>query len=149
MPNLRPFAENARYWKTGKSSPDVWLDKCIALIADFGGDILGSGFGVDNIHGTAAYRIRFRLDGEVFHFIWPVLPSESDDTFSARRQAATMMYHAVKSRCVEVQVLGVRVAFFSWLELPDGRVAFQLANNAIADNSPRGLLSAPVEEDDA
>jgi hypothetical protein len=134
------YAERANYWKTSKSSPDSWLEKTIGLVEQFGGEVIASGFGNEHMAGRAAYMIRFSVCGEAFRLIWPVLPSETGDTFSARRQAATMMYHAVKSRCVEAQAIGARIAFFAWLELPDGRAAFQLANNQLLDESPKMLL---------
>ena len=141
------FAEHANYWKTSKASPDSWLEKTIGLVEQFGGTVLASGFGNEHMAGRAAYMIRFSLFSETFRMVWPVLPSESGDTFAARRQAATMMHHAVKARCIESQVVGSRVAFFAWLELPDGRAAFQLANNQLLEESPRMLLPAPEVSD--
>ncbi len=140
MNDICEFAEHANYWKTSRSSPDAWMDKTVSLVVGFGGEVLESGYKEDHAIGRCAYVIRFTVLGEVFRVLWPALRSESGDTFAARRQAATMMYHAVKSRCVELQALGARVAFFPWLELPDGRLVFQLANQELAKEVPQSLL---------
>lgn len=140
MPCTVEYAEQANYWKTSKSSPDAWLEKTLKLIERFGGELIASGFGNEHMAGKAAYLVRFSLDGETFRLMWPVLPSETGDTFSARRQAATMLHHAVKARCVESQVLGARIAFFAWLELPDGRPLFQASNSELLDGIPDALL---------
>jgi hypothetical protein len=137
------YAEQCNYWKTSKSSPDAWAEKTQALIVQFGGEVLASGFGNDHEKGRAAYMIRFVVDEETFRIIWPVLDSETGDTFAARRQAATMLYHDTKAKCVAAQVLGSRVAFFSWLELPDGRAMFQLGENELLQDTPRMLLASP------
>ena len=135
------YAEDVNYWKTSASSPDSWHGKTLALIRQFGGEVLADGYGNEHSTGRAAYMIRFQICGEVFRIVWPVLPSEGGEDLAARRQAATMMHHAVKARCVEAQVLGARVAFFAWLELPDGRSACQVANEQLAQDVPRMLLT--------
>lgn len=134
----KKYAEQCNYWKTGKSSPDMWMEKVIDLIENFGGVIVSSGFGNDQ--KKAAYMIQFNLDGEQYRIIWPVLASERGDSFSARRQAVTMLYHDVKAKCVSSQVLGFRTAFFSWLVLPDGRTAFQLNGSELIENTPQFLI---------
>lgn len=134
------YAEQCNYWKTSKTSPDSWIEKTIGLIERFGGEILASGFGNEHMSGRAAYMIRFSVDSETFRIVWPVLSSEANDTFSARRQAATMLYHDVKAKCVAAQVLGARVSFFAWVELPDGRPMFQLGNNELLEEVPKMLL---------
>lgn len=140
------WAEKCNYWKTSKTAPDGWIEKTIGLIEQFGGEVLASGFGNEHMTGRAAYMIRFAVRGETFRIVWPVMPSEYGDTFSARRQAATMLYHDVKAKCVAAQVLGARTAFFSWLELPDGRPMFQLTSSQLLDEAPRMLLPAPAND---
>ena len=125
------FAEDVNYWKTGKSSPDVWMDKAKAQIAKISGVVLAEGFGSDG-DGRAAYMLGFELAGERFKIVWPVLTSKGGDVRSARRQAATMLYHHVKAACMSSVVLGSRAAFFAHLMLPDGRVASQVANPELA-----------------
>jgi len=55
---------------------------------------------------------------------------------SARIQAATMLYHDVKARCVSAKVIGKRTAFFSYLMLPDGRSAATVATPELAIQLP-------------
>ena len=140
------YAEKCNYWKTSKSAPDAWMEKIIGEIESFGGQIISSGFGNEHMTGRAAYMVRFSVEDETFRMVWPVMPSETGDTFAARRQAATMLWHDVKAKCVAAQVLGSRIAFFSWLELPDGRPMFQLANNELLEEAPRMLLASSGEQ---
>ena len=116
------------------------MEKTIGLIEQFGGTLLASGFGNEHAAGRAAYMIRFELDGESFRIVWPVLASETGDTFSAQRQAATMLYHDVKAKCVASDALGSRVAFLCWLELPNGRPAFESTNEELVQELPQLLL---------
>lgn len=141
----KPSAERCNYWKTSRTSPDVWVDMTLALIEQFEGEVLASGYGHERQTGRAAYMIRFRVADETFRMTWPVLPTETGDEVSARRQAATMLYHDVKAKCVSAQVLGARVAFFAWLELPNGQPACQLTDAQLLDEVPRMLLPAPEE----
>lgn len=131
-----PFAEKVNYWKTGNSSPDVWIEKSKREIEIAGGIVLREAFGSESTTGREAYMLEFSFGGEVFKLIWPVLPSEYGETKAARRQAATMLYHDVKSRCVAAKVLGNRSAFFNYLMLPDGSCVSQLANNDLARQLP-------------
>lgn len=135
------YAETCNYWKSSNASPDSVLEKTIGLVEKFGGEVLGSGYGNENMTGRAAYMVRFSVDGESFRVVWPVLPSETGNTLAARRQAASMMYHDIKAKCVASQVLGARTAFFTWLELPDGRAAFQLSSAELVEEVPRMLLA--------
>ena len=66
-----------------------------------------------------------------------LLPSRADDNRAAKRQAATMLYHDVKARCVTARVLGARTAFFNYLMLPDGR-------NVTALSTPELLKATPA-----
>lgn len=139
------YAEDCNYWKTSKSSPDQWVEKAIKLIEQFGGEVLATGFGSETREGRAAYMIRFRLEDEFFRMTWPVLPSESGDTFNARRQAATMLWHHVKAQCVAAQVLGARTAFLPWVELNDGRIVGHLTDTELANATPQLLLTGPED----
>lgn len=134
------YAEDCNYWKTGKSSPDSWIDKCEKLIEDFGGKILSTGFGNDAVSGRAAYMTQFELAGDTFKIIWPVLESKTDDTAAARRQAATSLFHHVKAQCIAAERIGVRASFFAWLQLADGRSAFQLHRDELTDKTPQFLI---------
>lgn len=145
------WAEQLNYWETSRSSPDVWLAKARKEILRVGGEVLGEAFGSETQAGRSAYMFAFKLDGEQFQVVWPVLPSKSQKEIAARRQAATMLYHDIKARCISSKVLGTRTAFFAYLMLPDGRIAGQLADAEMLDAVPeilrsQRLLEAPEKE---
>ena len=133
----KQYAEECNYWKSGKSSPDSWLEKSVQLIESFGGQVIASAFGFSK--GKSAYMIQFDLEGEAFKIIWPVMKSKNDDDMAARRQSATMLYHDIKASCIAAQILGTRTVFFSWLCLPDGRANFELSNQELLENAPKFL----------
>lgn len=137
-----PYAEDVNYWQTGKSSPDTWIDNAQAEIKAIGGKVLAWAFGMEAATNRAAYMMEFELAGERFKIVWPVLPTKSGkNEASARIQAATMLYHDVKSRCVSAKVIGRRSAFFSYLMLSDGRTAGNVATPELEDRMP--ALFAP------
>ena len=127
-------AEDCRYWKTGTSSPDIWMEKIITLLKDFGGEVTSSGYVNDN--GKSAYMIKFYLNEELFKIIWPVLESSTGNEMAARRQSVTMLYHDIKAKCVSADILGVRASFFSYLALDDGRTMLQLSNSQLMEKAP-------------
>jgi len=141
-------AEDVNYWKTSRTAPDVWLAKAKREVIRAGGEVVAEGFGSDNA-GRAAYMLAFTFGLERFKAVWPVLPSKSGDERAARIQAATMLYRDVKSRCVAAKVLGLRSAFFSYLLLPDGRVAAELATPELTQAFPKFLTGGVVGERDA
>ena len=118
-----PYAEDLPFWKSGQSAPDVWMDKTKKLIFDMGGKVLMDAYGNESGSGRAAFMMMFEIKGDKFKLVWPVLPTRSGSEKAARIQAATMMYHDVKAKCVNACVFGARAAFFTWLMLPDGRTA--------------------------
>ena len=87
--------------------------------------------------------MEFDLDGDRFRVVWPILPSRSDNRSAARRQAATMLYHDVKSRGVRHRIFGARVAFFEFLILPNGATAQEVGAARVLRSMPQ-LLSAEV-----
>lgn len=137
-----PYAEDMNYWKSGQSAPDKWIDDAIYLIEGLGGKVLNHAFGSES-SGKSAYMIAFIIEGEMFRLIWPVLPVKSgkaSDQTHARRQAATMLFHDVKSRCLKAAIFGARTAFFEHLLLPDGRIASQVSNPELVQITPSLLL---------
>lgn len=132
------YAEEVNYWKTGQSSPDTWLDKAKREIDTAGGWVLAEGYGSD-ANGRAAYMLGFELDGQRYKVVWPVLPSKSKNERAAKVQAATMLYHDIKAKCVTAKVMGSRAAFFSYLLLPDGRAAAEATFPEIARMLPAVL----------
>lgn len=132
-----PYAEDVNYWQTGKSSPDTWIDNAQKEIKAIGGKILAWAFGMEASTGRAAYMMEFDLGSERFKIVWPVLPSRTGkNEASARIQAATMLYHDVKARCVSAKVIGKRSAFFSYLMLPDGRSVASVTTPELAEQLP-------------
>lgn len=130
------YAEDVNYWKTSTKSPDTWMEKTKELIEGIGGIVLMEGFGQEEYSGYSAYMLGFELGGQKFKIIWPVLSSKKQETIAARRQATTFIYHDVKARVMSAKVLGTRAAFFSYLQLPDGRTASQATVDELVQGIP-------------
>lgn len=124
------YAEEVNYWQTSRSSADQWIEKAKAEIRGVKGQIIGEAFGAD-ASGKAAFMLHFRLGEDQFKIIFPVLPSKTGKTSAAKIQAATILYHDVKAKCVLAKVLGLRTAFLPFLLLPDGRTASQASNQEL------------------
>lgn len=80
--------------------------------------------------------LAFKIGGDRFKIHWPVLPSKGGHERAARVQAATMLYHDVKARCISAAVLGARAAFFSFLMLPDGRAVIEVSTPELMQAIP-------------
>ncbi len=153
-----PYADKINYWKTGKSSADVWLEKAQAQIERFGGQVLIRAVGMDPQSDRKSFLMVFEMDGDRYRIVWPVLRLKLDtvaNVKAAERQAATLLYHDVKARSLSSAVLGTRRAFFSYLMLPDGRVASEarpdeivLLGRAIFGSAPELVQGETVEEED-
>lgn len=133
------YAEDVNYWKTGKSSTDTWLDNAKAEIKVAGGKVLGEGFVSESTTGRASFVLAFELQGGQFKMLWPVLQSKTKNDRAARVQAATALYHEVKAACVKAKFFGGRVAFFSYLLLPDGRSVSEAGSQELVDVLPQLL----------
>lgn len=134
------YADDVNYWKTSTAAPDSWIDKAKAEIKAAGGKVLSDAFG--DQEGRAAFMLEFSFGRDRFRVVWPVLqPRSQKDIRAARVQAATMLYHDVKAKCVSAKVHGMRAAFFQYAMLPDGRTMAQAAEPEIAAMYPK-LLSA-------
>lgn len=133
-----PYADELNYWKPGKSSPDVWIDKAKKQIDTLGGKIRGEGFGSDG-DGKAAFMLAFTIEESNFKIVWPVLPTYKGEEKAARVQAATSLYHYVKNVCLYAVVVGFRTAFFPHLLMNDGRRASQLATDELENLIPKLL----------
>lgn len=133
-----PFAEDiGHYWKTSQSSPDSWIEKTGKLIRSVEGEVLSEAYGA--AVGQAAFMLAFRIGSDDFKVVWPVLRSRTGNSGAAKRQAATLLYHDIKAKCMTASVLGAKVAFFSYLMLPDGRVANELASPELSKVFPLQL----------
>lgn len=142
-----PYAEDLNFWKSGTSAPDKWIEDAMRLIENLGGTVLSQAYGEER-SGRAAYMINFVIGGEEFRLVWPVLPARSGklaDSLPAKRQAATMLYHDVKTKCLKAAIFGARTAFFDYLVLPDGRMVSQVSNPELSDISPMFLLGKGSE----
>lgn len=135
-----PYAETINYWKTSSSSPDAWIDKAASQVEKIGGNVLMRGMGTHPDTGRSAFIFVFELEGDTFRIVWPVLPTKPSSRSSAevkarsaRRQAATMLFYDVKARCLSATILGARTSFFSFILLPDGRVASEADQHEIAE----------------
>jgi len=127
--------EKLPYWKTSQSSADTWLDRTVKLIVDFSGEVMNLAQGVDYRSGQAAFMIVFRLQGDVFKIVFPVLePKNKGDVRAAKIQAATILYHDVKARLVSSMILGARNVFFGNLLLENGATAAELENPELSIN---------------
>lgn len=138
---MPPYADEVNYFKTGTTAPDTWIDNAKKEISRAGGKVLSEAFGCDG-DGRAAYLLEFAFGSEHFRAVWSVLPVRNPkDERAARIQAATMLYHDIKAKCVSAKVHGARAAFFQYLALPDGRTAAQLAAPELTEAWPKLLTS--------
>lgn len=135
--NGLPFAEDLPYWKTGKSSFDSWLEKAERFLVESGGEVTRQATGRE--YGAEAMMMEFELDDDTFRVVWPVLPSWQEERSAARRQAATMLFHDIKSRGVRYRIFGARVAFFEFLVLPSGATAQELGAAETVKSMPKLL----------
>ena len=133
-----PFAEDMNYWKSGKSQPDKWLDNAEDIIEKLGGKVSLRAKGKQD--DRAAYCMDFTFGTDQFKAIWPVLPTKNNENRAAERQAATMLFHDVKSRAVKFAIFGARVAFFDFLLLENGKTAGQLTNHELIEYTPQSLI---------
>lgn len=133
-----PYAEDVgHYWETGGSAPDTWIGRARKIIEELGGELLAEGYG--SAEGESAYMLAFKIKDGNFKVVWPVLPSRSGRIESAKRQAATLLYHDIKAKAMTAHVLGVKVAFFSYLMLSDGRATSELASPELSKAFPLQL----------
>lgn len=133
-----PYAEDiGHYWQTGSSPPDTWIEKAKRQIEEVGGVINADAYG--SMGGTGGFMIAFSIDGNNFKVVFPVLESRTGKTLAAKRQAATILYHDIKAKCMVASVMGTKTAFFSYLMLPDGRTASEVATPELAEVFPKLL----------
>lgn len=136
------YADDVNYFKTGKSSPDTWLQKSKSEIESIGGKVLSELSGT--VNGKSAFMISFSLQDSLFKITYPVLkPRDSEDEYAAKRQAATAMYHDIKARCVSMKFHGAKVAFHAYLVLGDGRTAGELSEPELREAIPTPFLLPP------
>ena len=62
---------------------------------------------------------------------------------AAQRQAATMLHHDIKARCLTARVLGARSAMLGYLVLPDGRTTSEATDAEFLQQVPALLAGQP------
>lgn len=135
----QPYAEDVgHYWKTSTSSPDSWLEKTKKLIRDIDGVIISEMIGMMN--GNTGIMLEFKIAGDSYRILYPVLPTRKNEDYAAKRQAATALYYEVKTLVVSAKFRGVRGAFHAYLLLPDGRIASQLSAPELIEAIPSAYL---------
>jgi hypothetical protein len=132
------YAEDLPYWQTSKVSAETWREKAEIEIKRAGGMITSSGDVMQN--AKSAVFIAFSLDSEPYRVAFPVLESKKGNQKAAKVQAATMMYHDIKARCVALRVLGARTAFGGYRVLPDGRTDGHVSTPELAAVLPLMLV---------
>ena len=143
-----PDAKQLPYWKTGRSAPEDWVRKACEEIKRAGGQIelcLPSA----TQGGRMAHVIGFSIGDDDFKLVWPVLAHEPSDEVAALRQAATMLHHDVKGRCIAARVFGARWAFQAELMLPNGQTVGQLTTPELMSTLPRVALLTDCRAADA
>jgi hypothetical protein len=139
------YAEDLNYWQTSRSSPDDWIVRAKILITEIGGIVEVEAFGSELETARSAFMLGFRVGGDRFKVIWPVLKSKSGNLRAAKVQAATLLYHDVKAKCMTAKVFGARQAFFQFWLLPDGQRAVDLSPSELKEAIPQLFLSPPIE----
>lgn len=143
------YAEELNYWKSSTASADSWLEKAIKEIKRIGGAVLSSAsVHMDNRHG---FMIHFTLGTDQFRIEMAALPCKNpseDNLRAARVQAATILYHDVKHKCVMAKVKGARQAFAEHWLLPSGETvarAMEQGAGYLSSNMPMLLGSGKAE----
>jgi len=127
------YADAFPYWKTGKSDPGTWIERAGEEIERAGGQLIGYACGRTG-KGNMAHVLQFKLCGDLFRIVWPILtPKREKDALFARRQAATALFHDVKARCITLRFMGARAAFCAFILLPDGRTVGEVTTRAPAE----------------
>lgn len=141
-----PYAEGINYWQSNSNDPNVTLGRAKKLIEDIGGRIDSEFIGM--YQGQAMVVLGFTLQGESFRIDQVVLPSreKGPDCPAARRQAASMIHHAVKNRVVEAKVKGAVTAFVNY-KLIQGTPVEQLADPRMAEMAQRLLPAGAVHKE--
>ena len=129
------YAEDLPSWKTNTTSADTWLNRVEDMLESYGATVTSRAVGQQN--GRAGLLISFEYEGQPFRVEWPVLQSRDDNRRAALVQAASLLHHHVKAMLVSAEALGARTAFFAHVQLPDGRPAFHLGNDELADSMPK------------
>ena len=145
--NKLPYAEDIKvYWKTSQTAPGTWIERTKEQIEKLGGTVLLEAIGKEPDTGREALLMIFEIEGDRFKVTWPVLDvRRKANSKAARIQAATMMYHDIKAKCVSAKVIGARAAFFSYLLLPDGRAVVEASVPELQTGIPALFATNQIE----
>ena len=145
--NKLPYAEDIKvYWKTSQTAPGTWIERTKEQIEKLGGAVLLEAIGKEPDTGRESLLMIFEIEGDRFKVTWPVLDvKRKTNAKAARIQAATMMYHDIKAKCVSAKVIGARAAFFSYLLLPDGRAAVEATIPELQTGIPALFATNQIE----
>lgn len=135
------YADDLPYFKTSQVVSDTWIDMAKEEIRRAKGKVETEAFASSD--GKQAFLLTFAFGEDHYSIQWPVLAvRKSTDAKAAKIQAATMLYHDVKSRCISARVLGVRSAFMGYLLLDNGLTASQVTNAEYMMLVPKVLMIA-------
>ena len=142
-----PKADDIKvYWKTSQTAPGTWIERSKGQIEKLGGKVLLEAIGTEPDTGREALLMMFEIEGDKFKVIWPVLEAKKKiNEKAARIQAATMMFHDIKAKCVSAKVVGARAAFFSYLLLPDGRAVVEASVPELQIDIPALFTTKQIE----
>lgn len=129
------YAEDiGHYWKTSRSGSETWIEKAKREIENADGTVLREAFGSDARTGLSVFMLAFEFAPNQYRVVWPVLESKKGEEGAARRQAATMLYHDVKAKCMTAKVMGFRNAFIPYLALDSGQTVTEVTTPELTQN---------------
>ncbi|MHC1733425.1 MAG: hypothetical protein AB9888_15510 [Bacteroidales bacterium] len=137
----KKLAEYTNYWRSSRNPAEYWIDKAVAELKKIDATIKSQYFGDED--GKSAYVLTVSIEGNDYRIVWPVMPCEyaSDDNRKAARvQAATMIYHDIKARCISSQAIGIRTAFMPFLVVNNGKSLCELDTEEIVAYLPALFL---------
>jgi len=136
-------AQQANYWQSSRSS-EAAIESALNELRKIGGEIVSYAYGV--MGGRAAHVVVYKIEGNLFRTMWPVLKTHKGEIVQAAKvQAAVALKHEIKARCVAYKWRGVMGSFGNDFILPSGRTISELTAPEIAENYPKMLDSTAGE----
>lgn len=136
------YAEDVNYFNTSTTHFETWIERAKKEITAIGGEVLQSGYAEKGIAGT--FMLECIIGGDKYAIRWETLPARKPKTSvaSLKRQAATLLYHDVKYKCVMAKIRGVRATFLEYLSLPGGQTMGEAVANI--DQLKAMLANTPI-----
>lgn len=138
------YAEDMNYWKTSTTHAETWIEKAKKEIIKIGGKVHRTGYGEEQ--KRIVFLMEFQLGNDQFKIAWATLPSKTNNINAAKRQAATLLYHDVKHKCVMAKIKG-NSAFVEYLVLPNGQTATEAANSGLFMQLISNVIMLPAPSD--